>query len=160
MALKRERGKIQDLVLWTLSVLWNNEQGESFYEYSFWVLLHPTDYSKNVLCFLFLEQWGHYELWGNHLFTLPRGGSISNPSQGASSLRASVAGLAPPRASPNWLPAWGQRQERTEKFPLWLLAHQALGAHPLTGTQHDWEEGIRSDWWLYINFEKATWLNR
>lgn len=34
----------------------------SFYRCRLWVLLHPTDYSKNVFCFLFQEQLGHSEL--------------------------------------------------------------------------------------------------
>lgn len=34
-----------------------------------------------MLCFLFLQQLGHYELHKNYLFKLPRGHSISDPSQ-------------------------------------------------------------------------------
>lgn len=81
----------------------------------------PLTILKMLLCFLFLEQLGHYEV---HI--LPRGRSISDLSQGASSPRTHVAGFAPPTAAPNTdsqQEGGAPRQQQTEKFPPQRLAH-------------------------------------
>lgn len=86
----------------------------------------PLTILKMLLHFLFLEQLGHYEVHKNHLFKLPRGRSISDLSQGASSPRTHVAGFAPPTAAPNTdsqQEGGAPRQQQTEKFPPQPLAH-------------------------------------
>lgn len=52
-----------------------------------------------MLSFLFLQQLGHYELHKNYLFKLPRGHSISDPSQGASSLKGPCGWMHPSHGS-------------------------------------------------------------
>ena len=74
--------------LWTLFSE-TNEHRQGFCGHSLWVLSHPTN-------FLFLQQLGHYELHKNYLFKLPRGQSISDPSQGAASLKGPCGWMQPP----------------------------------------------------------------
>ena len=52
-----------------------------------------------TLSFLFLQQLGHYELRKNYLFKLPRGHLISDPSQGASSLKGPCGWMHPSHGS-------------------------------------------------------------